>query len=125
MFGGIFEENKIKDKIQTFDHKITQEDFWKDKSSAQKILKEKKFFDNIINDFDFTVSELENLEQLFELASKESDTEVSPKQTCIAYPANTPNHLPLEMIICSGAFFLWIMIISGGNEHFPEHLPDK
>jgi len=76
MFGGIFEENKIKDKIQTFDNKITQEDFWKDKLSAQKILKEKKFFDNIFNVFDFTVSELENLEQLFELASKESDTEV-------------------------------------------------
>ena len=76
MFGGIFEKNKIKDKIQTFDNKITQEDFWKDKLSAQKILKEKKFFDNIFNDFDFTVSELENLEQLFELASKESDTEV-------------------------------------------------
>ena len=76
MLGGIFEENKIKDKIQTFDNKITQEDFWKDKSSAQKILKEKKFFDNIFNDFDFTVKELENLEQLFELASKESDIEV-------------------------------------------------
>ena len=76
MLGGIFEENKIKDKIQTFDNKITQEDFWKDKISAQKILKEKKFFDNIFNDFDFTVRELENLEQLFELAFKESDTEV-------------------------------------------------
>ena len=76
MLGGTFEENKIKDKIQTFDNKITQEDFWKDKLSAQKILKEKKFFDNIFNDFDFTVRELENLEQLFELASKESDTEV-------------------------------------------------
>ena len=76
MLGGIFEENKIKDKIRTFDNKITQEDFWKDKLSAQKILKEKKFFDNIFNDFDFTVRELENLEQLFELASKESDTEV-------------------------------------------------
>ena len=76
MLGGIFEENKIKDKIQTFDNKITQKDFWKDKLSAQKILKEKKFFDNIFNDFDFTVSELDNVEQLFELASKESDTEV-------------------------------------------------
>ena len=76
MLGGIFEENKIKDKIQTFDNKITQKDFWKNKLSAQKILKEKKFFGNIFNDFDFTVVELENLEQLYELASKESDTEV-------------------------------------------------
>ena len=49
MLGGIFEKNKIKEKIQTFDNKITKEDFWKNKLSAQKILKEKKFFENILN----------------------------------------------------------------------------
>ena len=46
MLGGIFEKNKIKDKIETFDQKINQENFWKDKISAQKILKKKKFFKN-------------------------------------------------------------------------------
>ena len=49
MYGGIFEKNKIKEKIQNFDVKIAKENFWKDKLSAQKILKEKKFFENIIN----------------------------------------------------------------------------
>ena len=49
MLGGIFDKNKIKEKIQVFDKKIANEDFWKDKIVAQKILKEKKFFDNIIN----------------------------------------------------------------------------
>ena len=76
MLGGIFEKNKIKDKIRTFDKKIAQENFWKDKLSAQKILKEKKFLENIFDDFNSTVNELENLEQLLELASKENDIAV-------------------------------------------------
>ena len=42
MLGGIFEKNKTKEKIKIFDNKITKEDFWKDKLSAQKILKEKE-----------------------------------------------------------------------------------
>jgi len=73
MLGGIFEKNKIKDKIQTFDKKIVQENFWKDKLSAQKILKEKKFLENIFDNFNSTVNELENLELLLELASKENN----------------------------------------------------
>ena len=47
MLGGIFEKKKIKEKIKTFDNKIAEENFWKDKLSAQKILKEKKFLENI------------------------------------------------------------------------------
>ena len=76
MLGGIFDKNKIKEKIQVFDKKIANEDFWKDKIVAQKILKEKKFFDNIINNFHFTMNELENIELLIELASKENDVVV-------------------------------------------------
>jgi len=76
MLGGIFEENKIKEKIQTFNNKIVQENFWKEKLSAQKILKEKKFFEKIFDDFNSTLNELENLEQLLELATKENDLAV-------------------------------------------------
>ena len=76
MLGGIFDKNKIKEKIQVFDKKIANEDFWKAKIVAQKILKEKKFFDNIINNFHFTMNELENMELLIELASKENDVVV-------------------------------------------------
>ena len=76
MLGGIFEKNNIKDKIQTFDKKITESNFWKDKFSAKKILKEKKFFEDISNNFNSTVNELENLEELLKLASKENDTVV-------------------------------------------------
>ena len=73
MLGGIFEKNKIKEKIQTFNKKIVQVNFWKEKLSAQKILKEKKFLERIFDDFNSTVNELENLEQLLELAAKEDD----------------------------------------------------
>ena len=44
MLGGTFDENKVKEKIQKFNNKITEDGFWKDKLSAQKILKEKFFF---------------------------------------------------------------------------------
>jgi len=76
MLGGIFEKNKIKDKVKAFDEKILEKDFWKNKLSAQKILKEKKFFDNILSDYNSRVSELENLEQLIEIAEKEDEKEV-------------------------------------------------
>ena len=77
MLGGIFEKNKIKEKIQTFNKKIVQENFWKEKLSAQKILTEKKFIENIFDDFNSTVKELANLEQLLELAAKENDIVVT------------------------------------------------
>ena len=76
MLGGIFEKNDTKVKIQAFDKKITESNFWKDKLSAQKILKEKKFLENIFDNFNSVVNELENLEELLELASKENDSVV-------------------------------------------------
>ena len=73
MLGGTFEKNNIKNKLNIFEEKITQENFWKNKLLAQKILKEKKFFEKIFQDFNSTFNELENLEQLIQLATKEND----------------------------------------------------
>ena len=73
MLGGIFEKNDIESKIQTFNKKIAESNFWKNKLSAQKILKEKKFLEDIFNNFNSAVNELENLEDLQELASREND----------------------------------------------------
>jgi len=77
MLGGIFEKNKIREKIKIYDKKIVAINFWKDKLSAQKILKEKKFIEKIIDDFNSTVNELDNLEQLLDLATKENDIVVT------------------------------------------------
>ena len=73
ILGGIFEKNKISIKIQTFEKKISETNFWKNKVTAQKILKEKKFLEDICNQFNLTVNELDNVEQLLQLALKEND----------------------------------------------------
>ena len=76
MLGGIFEKNNIKNKIQKFNQEITNENFWKNKLKAQKILKEKKFFENIVENYNSTTNELENLEPLLELATNENNAAV-------------------------------------------------
>ena len=76
MLGGIFDKNKIKEKIEIFNNKVSEENFWKDKLTAQKILKEKKFFENILENLNFVENELKNLEQLYKLASNENNREV-------------------------------------------------
>ena len=74
--GGIFDENNIKEKIENLDKKILEKNFWKDKNSAQKVVKEKSFFEDIFKNFNFTIGELKNLEDLFDLAEKENDIQV-------------------------------------------------
>ena len=76
MLGGIFEKNEINEKIKKLDKKILEQNFWKDKLSAQKILKEKKFFSDILNNFNSTINEFNNLEQLFQIATRENESEV-------------------------------------------------
>ncbi|RZO49318.1 MAG: peptide chain release factor 2 [Candidatus Pelagibacterales bacterium] len=72
----MFDKNKIKDKIKNFDEKILEKNFWDNQLAAQKILKEKNFFSNIFKNYIFTINELENFEQLLELAISEDDTAV-------------------------------------------------
>ena len=111
MLGGIFEKNDIKVKIQTFDKKITENNFWKDKLSAQKILKEKKFLENIFNNFNFVVNELENLEELLELASKENDSIVI--KDCERKINLLLNQIKKIEVEC---------FLSGGNDHLDTYL---
>ena len=111
MLGGIFEKNKIKEKIQTFNKKIVQENFWKEKLSAQKILKEKKFLENIFDDFNSTVKELENLEQLLELAAKENDIVVT--KDCEKKINLLLNQIKKTEVSC---------FLSGENDHLGTYL---
>ena len=73
MWGGIFETNDIENKVKVFSQKISEVNFWKDKLTAQKILKEKKFLEDIIDVFNLTKNELDSLKELYELALKEND----------------------------------------------------
>ena len=111
MLGGIFEKNDTQVKIQTFDKKITETDFWKDKLSAQKILKEKKFLENIFHNFNSTVNELENLEELLKLASKENDAVVV--KDCSEKLSLLLNQIKKTQVEC---------FLSGENDHLDTYL---
>ena len=111
MLGGIFDKNKIKEKILSFDTKISKKDFWKDKITAQKILKEKKFFDVILNGFNSTVNELENLEQLLEIASREN--EVSVIKDCDKKALIILKQIKKTEVSC---------FLSGENDHLSTYL---
>ena len=111
MLGGIFEKNKIKDKLITFNEKITQKNFWKNKLSAQKILKEKKFIETIFDNFNSSANELENLEQLIELALKENDNLVI--KDCEKKINLLLNQIKKTEVSC---------FLSGENDHFDTYL---
>ena len=111
MLGGIFDKNKINEKIKNFDKKISQEDFWKNKLSAQKILKEKKFFGNILENYNFTIKEIENLEQLLELATQENNSAVI--KDCEKKINLLLNQIKKTEVSC---------FLSGENDHLDTYL---
>ena len=76
MLGGTFEKNKVEGKIKAYNDKIVKENFWKDKKSAQQIVKEKTYFEEIFTSYNFVLNELKNLEELLDLAVKEKDNVV-------------------------------------------------
>ena len=74
--GGIFENNKIEEKLQELDLKSSKEDFWKNKTNVKKILKEKNLYESIINSFKESTSEIRNLKDIYTLGRDENNEEI-------------------------------------------------
>ena len=74
--GGIFDKNKIAIKLIELQKIVSKKDFWKDKESVKKILNQKKNYENILNSFQNSLNETNNLKELFSLASQEKNEEV-------------------------------------------------
>ncbi len=51
-------------------------DFWQDKSKSQKIIKEKKLFEDLINSHNFASNRLNDLNDLNQLALEENNTDI-------------------------------------------------
>ena len=47
--------------------------FWQDKSNSQKIIKEKKLYDDLINSYENSINNLNDLDELNQLALKEDN----------------------------------------------------
>ena len=52
------------------------ENFWNDQNKAKNIIKKKNFYFEIIQSFEKSQNEVQNLKDLYYLSLKESDTEV-------------------------------------------------
>ena len=57
-----------------------QENFWKDKNLAKKTIKQKKIFEEILNSYNFSLKEIDNLKDLYYLANSENEEEL--KEDC-------------------------------------------
>ncbi|MBD1171385.1 peptide chain release factor 2 [Pelagibacterales bacterium SAG-MED04] len=72
----IFENNNIYSKLQSLNTKMLEVNFWQDKSNSQKVVKEKKFFEDLINSLNSSVEKLNDFEDLNELALEENNSDV-------------------------------------------------
>ena len=52
---------------------MLESNFWQDKSNSQKIIKEKKLYEDLISSYDYSVKTLEDLNDLNELALEEKN----------------------------------------------------
>ena len=74
--GGIFERNKIKNKLDLIIKETTKENFWKDQKKVKNVLKEKNFYSNLITSYNSLKKELKNLEDLHILGNEEKNEEI-------------------------------------------------
>ena len=72
---GIFERENIEKKLKEFEVISSKENFWKDKNLVKKTVKQKKIFEDIFNTYKRSIKELDNLNDLYLLASEEKDDE--------------------------------------------------
>tara|TARA_B100001057_G_scaffold423857_1_gene446256 strand:- start:1653 stop:2633 length:981 start_codon:yes stop_codon:yes gene_type:complete len=55
---------------------MLEENFWQDKIKSQKIIKEKKLFEDLINSYNYSINQLNDLDDLNKLAVVENNTEI-------------------------------------------------
>ncbi|MDA9604183.1 peptide chain release factor 2 [Candidatus Pelagibacter sp.] len=67
----MFEKNNIYVSLEKNNQKMLEKNFWQDKSLSQKIIKEKKLYEDLINSHDYSVKSLKDLHELNELALEE------------------------------------------------------
>ena len=76
ILGGIFERNKIENKLDLITKETSKKNFWKDQKKVKNILKEKNFYSHLITSYKRIEKELNNLEDLYSLGSEEKNEEI-------------------------------------------------
>ena len=72
----IFEKNDIRQKLEKNNAKMLESNFWQNKSISQKIIKEKKLYEDLINSYENTSVSLTDLDELNNLATEEKNQSI-------------------------------------------------
>ncbi|MDB2515640.1 peptide chain release factor 2, partial [Candidatus Pelagibacter bacterium] len=72
----MFEKNDIYKKLEINNQKMSDNNFWQDKSNSQKIIKEKKLYEDLINSHNNSTKTLKDLDELYELALDEQNQSI-------------------------------------------------
>ncbi|MDC1055526.1 peptide chain release factor 2 [Candidatus Pelagibacter ubique] len=71
-----FEKNDIHKKLEKNNQKILETNFWQDKAISQKVIKEKKLYEELINSYENSSKSIVDLDELNELALEEKNQPV-------------------------------------------------
>ncbi|MDA8845777.1 peptide chain release factor 2 [Candidatus Pelagibacter bacterium] len=71
-----FEKNDIHQKLEKNNQKILETNFWQDKANSQKVIKEKKLYEELINSYENSSKSIIDLDELNELALEEKNQSV-------------------------------------------------
>lgn len=69
-------KNNIHSKLQSLNSQILNADFWQDKNNSQRVIKEKKFYEDLTNSLNNTIEKLKDLDDLYQLALEEENLQV-------------------------------------------------
>ena len=72
----IFDKNQIQSKLENHNKEMLDVNFWQDKLKSQKIIKEKKLYEELVNSYNESIKSLEDLNQLNELAIEEKNINI-------------------------------------------------
>jgi len=72
----IFEKNNIYSILEKNNSKMLEANFWQDKNNAQKIVKEKKLQEDLINSYNYSVKQCKEIYDLYNLALEENNTSI-------------------------------------------------
>ena len=76
ILGGIFDKNQVEVKLKNIEKELLKENFWRDKDLVKKIIKQKKTFEEILNNYQESASEIKNIKELYNLGIQEQDEEI-------------------------------------------------
>ena len=71
-----FEKNDIYSKLENHNKQMLDANFWQDKANSSKVIKEKKFYEELTNSFENSIKSLDDLNDLYKLAKEENNQNI-------------------------------------------------